>query len=109
MPPEQQARQTIGANPRSAGWLVQDRAEAHLHAGRDISVREFRLEEHPGFAYYLSFVDGCPVCVLEIEIERADAVLRTHERSCVPPRLPNVHANVAAVMRRRRRSGKDNL
>lgn len=40
--PEQQARQTIDANLRAAGWLVQDRAEANLHAGRGIAVREFK-------------------------------------------------------------------
>jgi type I site-specific restriction endonuclease len=40
--PEQQARQTIDANLRAAGWLVQDRAEANLHAGRGTAVREFK-------------------------------------------------------------------
>lgn len=76
--PEQQARQTIDANLRAAGWMVQDRAEANLHAGRGVAVREFKLEKGHGFADYLLFVDGRAVGVLEAK--KAGEPLRAHER-----------------------------
>lgn len=78
LPPEQQARQTIDANLPAAGWLVQDRAEANLHAGRGVAVREFKLEHGHGFADYLLFVDGRAVGVLEAK--KAGEPLRAHER-----------------------------
>lgn len=76
--PEQIVRQTIDANLRAAGWIVQDRAEANLHAGRGVAVREFKLEHGHGFADYLLFVDGRAVGVLEAK--KAGEPLRAHER-----------------------------
>lgn len=38
--PEQRARRRIDANLTAAGWLVQDRAEIDLTAGRGIAVRD---------------------------------------------------------------------
>ena len=75
---EQLARQTIDANLRAAGWLVQDRAEANLHAGRGVAIREFKLEKGHGLADYLLFVDGRAVGVLEAK--KAGEPLRAHER-----------------------------
>ncbi len=56
--PEQLARQSIDANLRAAGWLIQDRVEANLHAASGVAIREFKLEKGHGFADYLLFVDG---------------------------------------------------
>lgn len=76
--PEQLARQTIDANLHAAGWLVQDRAEGNLHAGRGVAIREFAMADGHGVADYLLFVDGRAVGVLEAK--RAGETLRTHER-----------------------------
>ena len=75
--PKQVTRQTIDANLRAAGWLIQDRADANLHAARGIAIREFRLEHGHGFADYLLFVDGRAVGVLEAK--KAGEPLRAHE------------------------------
>ncbi len=63
--PEQQAREHIDAQLVAAGWLVQSRDEANLHAGRGVAVREFRLLPGHGFADYLLFVDHKAVGVIE--------------------------------------------
>lgn len=39
--PEQKARREIDAKLIASGWLVQDRADLDLTAGRRIAVREF--------------------------------------------------------------------
>jgi len=41
--PEQKARREIDADLTHAGWLVQDRDELDLTAGRGIAVREFPM------------------------------------------------------------------
>lgn len=41
--PEAQARERIDRALAAAGWRVQDRDEADLHAARGIAVREFPL------------------------------------------------------------------
>ncbi len=76
--PEQQARQTIDANLRAAGWLVQDRSEANIRLGRGVAVREFKLDQGHGYADYLLFVDGRAVGVLEAK--RVGEPLLAHER-----------------------------
>jgi type I restriction enzyme R subunit len=63
--PEQQARETIDAQLVAAGWLVQSRDEANLHAGRGVAVQEFKLLQGHGFADYLLFVDQKAVGVIE--------------------------------------------
>lgn len=65
--PEQRARELIDAQLREVGWVVQDRAELNLAAGRGVAVREFPMEG--GFADYLLFVDGKPVGALEAKPE----------------------------------------
>lgn len=47
---EQKARQDIDAKLRASGWLVQDRDEMDLTAGRGIAVRESPIESGLGFA-----------------------------------------------------------
>ena len=63
--PEQEARKKIDAALEAAGWIVQDRDDVDLSAGRGIAIREFKLASGYGFADYLLFVDGKAVGVLE--------------------------------------------
>ncbi|HUW36178.1 MAG TPA: type I restriction-modification enzyme R subunit C-terminal domain-containing protein [Rhodocyclaceae bacterium] len=63
--PEQQARDEIDALLASAGWHVQDTAQAHIHAGRGVALREFPLKSGHGFADYLLYVDGRAAGVIE--------------------------------------------
>jgi len=67
--PEQKARAQIDAALVAAGWIVQDRDEMNLSAGRGVAVREFKLTTGHGFADYLLFVDGKAVGVLEAKPE----------------------------------------
>ncbi len=63
--PEQDARRLIDAALKQAGWVVQDRTEMNLAAGRGVAVREFKMTSGHGFADYLLFVDGKAVGALE--------------------------------------------
>ena len=63
--PEQQAREEIDIALVAAGWLIQDRAELNLTAGRGVAVREFPMASGHGFADYMLFVGGKAVGVLE--------------------------------------------
>ncbi len=65
MTPEQKAREAIDAALAAAGWIVQNREDLNLSAGRGVAVREFPLTRGNGFADYLLFVDGRAVGVLE--------------------------------------------
>src|SRR5437879_13886100 len=55
--PEQKARGEIDADLTAAGWLVQDRYDLDLTAGRGIAVREFPMKSGFGFADYLLYLD----------------------------------------------------
>ncbi|MGQ0551706.1 MAG: type I restriction endonuclease subunit R [Planctomycetota bacterium] len=55
--PEQKARRDIDAKLIASGWLVQDRDDLDLTAGRGIAVREFPMKSGYGFADYLLYVD----------------------------------------------------
>lgn len=63
--PEDKAREDIDRQLMAAGWVVQDRREANLHAGRGIAVREFLLKPGHGSADYLLYVDGKAAGVVE--------------------------------------------
>ena len=65
MTPEEEARELIDAGLERAGWVIQDRDEMNLAAGRGVAVREFRLAKGHGFADYLLFVDERAVGALE--------------------------------------------
>jgi len=67
--PEQRARQNIDELLQQCGWIVQDRAEINLGAGRGVAVREFPLKT--GFAYYLLFVDRRAIGAIEAKVEGA--------------------------------------
>jgi type I restriction enzyme R subunit len=55
--PEQKARREIDVDLTAAGWLVQNRDDLDLTAGRGIAVREFPMKSGFGFADYLLYLD----------------------------------------------------
>jgi len=63
--PEEEARELIDAGLEKAGWVVQNREDMNLAAGRGVAVREFKLAQGHGFADYLLFVDDKAVGALE--------------------------------------------
>ena len=67
--PEQRARQKIDAALLASGWVVQNRDEMNLSAGRGVAIREFKLAHGHGFADYLLFVDGRAAGVVEAKAE----------------------------------------
>lgn len=67
--PEQRARREIDADLTAAGWLVQDRDELDLTAGRGIAVREFPMKAGFGFADYLLYVDRKAVGAVEAKAD----------------------------------------
>jgi type I restriction enzyme, R subunit len=67
--PEALARENIDKQLTAAGWLVQDRDEANISAGRGVAIREFPLKSGYGEADYLLYVDGIPAGVVEAKKE----------------------------------------
>lgn len=65
MSPEEQARTEIDRLLSAAGWIVVDRTQANIHAGRGVAIREFPLVDGHGFADYLLYVDGKAAGVVE--------------------------------------------
>jgi type I restriction enzyme R subunit len=63
--PEQLAREAIDGQLDQAGWIVQNREEANLSAGRGVAIREFKMADGHGFADYLLYVDKQAVGALE--------------------------------------------
>ena len=63
--PEELAREEIDRQLEECGWVVQNRSEINLSAGRGVAIREFKLKPDHGFVDYLLFVDGLAVGVLE--------------------------------------------
>jgi len=61
--PEQQARIEIDQRLAEAGWIVQDRDQINLQAGRGVAIREFAVEG--GAADYALFVDQKAVGIIE--------------------------------------------
>jgi type I restriction enzyme, R subunit len=59
--PEQKARREIDAKLTASGWLVNNRDELDITAGRGIAVREFPMKSGFGFADYLLYLgsQGC--------------------------------------------------
>ncbi|MFQ5578293.1 MAG: DEAD/DEAH box helicase family protein, partial [Anaerolineae bacterium] len=90
--PEARARQNIDRQLAACGWIVQDRDQMNLFAGRGVAVREFPLQT--GFADYLLFVDRKAVGVVEAKKEGvtlsavADQAARYSEG--LPPNIPHV-------------------
>jgi type I restriction enzyme R subunit len=67
--PEELARKTIDGMLTAAGWLIQNRADANIDAGRGVAIREFSLGYGYGEADYLLFVDGQAAGVVEAKKE----------------------------------------
>jgi len=67
--PEQRARREIDADLTAAGWLVQDRDDIDLTAGRGIAVREFRMKSGFGSADYMLYVDRKALGAVEAKAE----------------------------------------
>src|SRR5450756_487542 len=67
--PEQKARREIDVNLTAAGWLVQNRDELDLTAGRGIAVREFVMKSGFGFADYLLYLDRKALGAVEAKAE----------------------------------------
>lgn len=63
--PEEQARQTIDAALRQAGWDVQDGRRVNVNAAQGVAIREFPLKAGYGTADYLLYVNGKAAGVLE--------------------------------------------
>jgi type I restriction enzyme, R subunit len=63
--PEQEAREEIDRHLVEAGWLVQNRKDINLSAGRGVAIREFKMADGHGFADYLLYVDKQAVGALE--------------------------------------------
>jgi len=63
--PEQKARREIDAKLLAASWIIQDRDELDLTAGRGIAVREFRMKSGFGKADYLLYLDKKAVGAVE--------------------------------------------
>ncbi len=64
---EVQTRETIDAMLTASGWIVQDKAELNLDAGRGVAVREVTMAS--GRADYLLHVDAAIVGVIEAKRE----------------------------------------
>jgi type I restriction enzyme R subunit len=67
--PEQKARREIDGKLTASGWLVQDRDDLDLTAGRGIAVREFPMKSGFGFADYLLYLDRKAVGAVEAKAE----------------------------------------
>ena len=67
--PEQKARREIDAKLVASGWLVQDRDDLDLTAGRGIAVREFPMKSGFGFADYLLYLDRKALGAVEAKAE----------------------------------------
>lgn len=92
---EAKARVEIDALLAAAGWSVQNRDAANIHAARGVAIREFPLAPGHGFADYLLYVDGQAAGV--IEAKKQGVTLSGVETQAekyttgLPGRLPRWH------------------
>ncbi len=92
--PEQKARREIDVKLSESGWLVQDRDDLDLTAGRGIAVREFPMKSGFGFADYLLYLDRKALGAVEA---KADGTLAGVEAQSakyaagLPDNLPAHH------------------
>lgn len=89
--PEARARENIDKQLTTAGWIVQDREDANISAGRGVAIREFPLKTGYGEADYLLYLDGVPAGVVEAKKEGATLTgyeIQTEKYSVgLPPEL----------------------
>jgi Type III restriction enzyme, res subunit/N-6 DNA Methylase len=67
--PEQRARREIDADLTAAGWILQNREDLDLTAGRGIAVRNFTMKSGFGFADYLLYLDRKAAGAVEAKAE----------------------------------------
>jgi type I restriction enzyme R subunit len=67
--PEDKARLLIDTKLVGAGWIVQNRDDLDLTAGRGIALREFPMKPGFGFADYLLYVDRKAAGAIEAKAE----------------------------------------
>ena len=67
--PEQKARREIDAKLIASGWIIHDRLDLDLTAGRGIAVREFPMKSGFGFADYLLYLDRKALGAVEAKAE----------------------------------------
>jgi type I restriction enzyme R subunit len=67
--PEEHAREEIDKQLLQAGWIIQNKDEIDLGAGRGIAIREFPLKQGHGEADYLLYGDGKALGVIEAKKE----------------------------------------
>lgn len=67
--PEQKSRREIDAKLTASGWIVQDRDDLDLTAGRGIAVREFPMKSGFGFADYMLYLDRKALGAVEAKAE----------------------------------------
>jgi len=89
--PEQKARREIDAKLVASGWVIQDREDMDLTAGRAIAVREFPMKPGFGFADYLLYLDKKALGA--IEAKAAGALTGVEAQSAkyaagLPDKLP---------------------
>jgi type I restriction enzyme, R subunit len=63
--PEEAARKEIDKKLEEAGWQVQRRRQANIHAARGVAVCEFPLQRGHGYADYLLYLNGKAVGAIE--------------------------------------------
>jgi type I site-specific restriction endonuclease len=63
--PEAAARKEIDKKLGEAGWQVQRRQQANIHAARGVAVCEFPLQRGHGYAAYLLYLNGKVVGAIE--------------------------------------------
>jgi type I restriction enzyme R subunit len=84
---EQVARESIDAQLRAAGWMVQSLGELNLSASRGVTVRE--MQSHGGPADYILFVDGKALGVVEAKKEGTTlSAVAEQSASCVLRMIP---------------------
>jgi hypothetical protein len=91
--PEEQARESIDGMLLATSWLIQDRADANIDAGRGVAIREFALGCGFGEADYLLFADGQALSALNFRLRSIVRAFRRRFRphgglslSCINPR-----------------------
>lgn len=91
--PEARAREKIDRQLTDAGWTVQDRAGANIHAAPGIAIREFPLRGGP--VDYLLYVDGAAAGA--VEAKKEGWTLAESLEVATRPRQPGVPGGVCGA------------
>ncbi len=88
MSPEAQARAAIDRLLQAAGWIVTNTAQANIHGGRGVAIREFPLATGFGFADYMLYVNGQAAGVIEAKKQGATLTGVEIQSGCYAQGLP---------------------